>query len=103
MGVRARVPPDIRKAFIDSALIDPVEAGKMSPSDLALAILQHGTPAMKKEVQVTSDPAPIKRVQEGQQAADPGMRPCHTVGKTAPGNPFALFADGTDAAYISTT
>ena len=54
------MPPDVRKVFIDSGVLPPKEAALLPPNELAMEILQRGTPAMKEQVQILSDPAPMK-------------------------------------------
>jgi hypothetical protein len=97
-SVQTKVPPDIRKLFIDSGVLPPKEAAALQPNDLAMEILQRGTPAMKQQVQIKNDPAPMKEFKTNvEKTVQDGCVQCHTVGKVGKGNNFALFAGNTDA------
>lgn len=53
---RATVPPDLRRRFVDLKALDPGTFAALSQPAQAFMILREGTPEMRKEIKVTSDP-----------------------------------------------
>jgi hypothetical protein len=101
--VKVKVPPDVRKRFIDANIIP--DAGRLSQNDLAFAILQQGPPALRDQVQITSDPAPMVEFRQKveKQVLSASCLQCHLAGKLqGEHNQLALFAgDNEPAAYTN--
>jgi len=101
--VKVKVPADVRKRFIDAQIVP--DAGRLSANELAFAILQQGPPALRDQVQITSDPAPMvefrQKVQK--QVLSASCVQCHLAGKLqGEHNQFALFAgDNEQVAYTN--
>jgi hypothetical protein len=99
--VRVTFRDDVRRKYIAKEGISPATFNQMTPPQQAWAILQDGTPEMKKDVVILNDPpelATFKRVQ--QSLIYPGCASCHTAGK-AQGN-FALHFPANDEAATYT-
>ena len=74
--------------YIAKEGIDPATFNQMTPPQQAWAILQDGTPDMKKEVILATDPtelATFKRVQ--QSLIYTGCASCHIAGKVRGNSP----------------
>jgi hypothetical protein len=87
--VRVTFKGDVLRKYVAKEGIQPAEFNRMTPAQRAWAIVQHGTPEMKKDVVLVNDPpamATFKRVQQSLLYA--GCANCHTAGKQQ-GN-FAL-------------
>lgn len=87
--VRVSFKNDVQRKYIAKQGIEPATFNRMTPAQRAWVIVQNGTPEMKKDVVLTSDPpafATFKKVQ--QQLLSAGCANCHTAGKQQ-GN-FAL-------------
>jgi tetratricopeptide (TPR) repeat protein len=57
--VRVRLDGDIKKRFVEYSNMDARDFAALSDYDKALAILKKGTPEMRKDVKILSDPAAI--------------------------------------------
>lgn len=57
--VRVRLDGDIKKRFVEYSNMDPREFAALSDYDKAIKILNKGTPEMRKDVKILSDPASI--------------------------------------------
>lgn len=100
-AVRVTFKDDVRRKYIAKEGIDPATFNQMTPPQQAWAILQDGTPDMKKEVILVTDPpelATFKRVQ--QSLIYTGCASCHTAGKTQ--GKFALHFPANDDAATYT-
>jgi hypothetical protein len=98
--VRVNFKDDVRRKYIAKEGLDPATFNRMTPADQGWAIVQNGTPEMKKDVLLANDPpvmATFKRVQ--QSLIGTACMSCHTVGK-AQGN-FALHLPNDDAAVYT--
>ena len=95
--VRATFRDDVRRKYMAQSGVDPADFNRLTPSQQAWAIVQNGTPEMKKDVLVSDPPAiqQFKKVQ--QQLIYTGCANCHG-GERSLGN-FALhFPAESDAA-----
>jgi len=101
-SIKVKVPPDVRKRFIDANIVP--DAGHLSQNDLALAILQQGPPALRDQVQITSDPAPMVEFrQKVEKQIIQTCIQCHAAGKLqGEHNQLALFpGDNEQSAYTN--
>lgn len=57
--LRATVPPALRKDIVAAGLVPANQIGRLSVPDLAALVLAQGTPAMKEQVKILSDPASL--------------------------------------------
>jgi hypothetical protein len=97
--VKVKVPADVRKRFIDANIVP--DAGRLSQNDLAFAIMQQGPPALRDQVQITSDPAPMVEFRQKveKQVVQASCLQCHLAGKLqGDHNQLALFAGDNDPA-----
>lgn len=53
---RVTVTPDLRKRFVEYRAINATEFQSLTPAAQAFLILRDGTPEMRKELRITSDP-----------------------------------------------
>jgi hypothetical protein len=101
--IKVKVPPDVRKRFIDSGLVP--DAAQLPQNDLAFEILQHGPPALREQVQIVSDPAPIVEFRQKveKHVVQASCLQCHAAGKLqGEHNQLALFPGDTEqAAYTN--
>lgn len=93
--VRVNFRDDVRRKYTAREAIEPAAFNRMTPAQQAWAIVQNGSPEMKKDVLLVSDPpafATFKKVQ--QQLLSAACANCHTAGRQQ-GN-FALHFPAND-------
>ena len=100
--VRVKLAPDVRKKALELGIVATADPARVTPQDMAYAILMHGPDALKRQVQIVSDPAPMTEFrQHVEKVLQTGCIQCHTVGKVERNNRFALFPGDTDGAVYS--
>ena len=58
--VTVKIDPDLRKRYMDLAGITNAQAKQMSLQDMAWEIVQKGTPDMKRDLKLITDPQPLR-------------------------------------------
>jgi hypothetical protein len=58
--VTVKIEPDLRKRYMDLAGITNAQAKQMSPQDMAWEIVHKGTPDMKHDLKLITDPQPLR-------------------------------------------
>ncbi|MGE5612477.1 MAG: hypothetical protein ACM359_24730 [Bacillota bacterium] len=58
---RVRLDADVRRRYIQQAGLEPAKFALMPDGQKALEILKNGTPEMRRDVRILSDPAPLLR------------------------------------------
>lgn len=100
--VKVRVPPDVRKQFIDTGALPAQEVLRLTPIQLANAILQQGSPALRSQVQILNDPVPMVQFrQKVQRTISTGCATCHSPDKAATAGHYVLYPGDSDAAAYS--
>jgi hypothetical protein len=75
---RVTVPPDVRKRFVEYKALNPAEFAALSMPAQAYFILREGTPDMRKDIKITTDPASLA---EYRRAVQPlVLNNCATAG-----------------------
>ncbi|HEX2973542.1 MAG TPA: hypothetical protein VHP11_14500, partial [Tepidisphaeraceae bacterium] len=59
--VRVRLDGDLRRRYLQQANIEPAKFAVLPDGQKALDILKNGTPEMRRDVRILSDPAPLMR------------------------------------------
>lgn len=87
-NVRVTFKNDVRKLFVAQQNVTPAEFNRHTPAEQAWAILQNGTPEMKKNVVVLNDPPSLVQFRQVQTSLLSACVTCHTADKTS--SNFAL-------------
>lgn len=100
--VTARVPPDVRASFLASNAIDPAQARNLNAQDLAAAIMKFGTPAMREQVVIATDPSALMEYKQKTNkviTTSCATAACHATAGS--GGNLLLFTGDTEPAVYS--
>lgn len=100
---RVTVPAKVRKEFVEAKAYDPGDFASKTPAQQAYFILKEGTPEMKSQIRVTTDPQALIEYRRTVQPLV--LNNCATVGCHGGHNAgrFFLFANNPDREDVAYT